>query len=252
MSGVLSAVKILLDNGANVSIVGDNGKTALICTVERGHFETAKMLIQADSDLEATDSDGNRPLHIAADTENTAMMTELVRAGANLYSRGMMGQTPVFFATRTGNLPGLKMLLDAGAKAWGYDERTIPLNQAALIGRTDMVRELVRRGGIRRWERGGLDALQIAADCEHLEILEVLASAGVVDNGTALSSAVAHGRGASVQFLLQHQGKTSNGRPYVDNTSCIDGRTPLALCAPYWRCVRARENREEVVAGWCW
>ncbi|CAN0404338.1 unnamed protein product [Hapterophycus canaliculatus] len=101
MSGVPRAVEILLDNGANVSIVSDNGKTALICTVGRGHLETAKMLIQADSDLEATDSDGNRPLHLAADTENTAMMTELVRAGANLYSGGIMGQTP-FFLQREG------------------------------------------------------------------------------------------------------------------------------------------------------
>lgn len=98
--------------------------------------------------------------------ENTAMMTELVRAGANISSRDNMGQTPVFISARTGNLSGLKMLLDAGAEAWGHDARNVPLNHATLAGKTGVVRELVRRGGIKRWERGGVDALELAAHSE--------------------------------------------------------------------------------------
>lgn len=52
-SGVLGAVKVLLDNGASVRVVCAKGVTALICSVESGRLEAAKMLIQADSDLEA-------------------------------------------------------------------------------------------------------------------------------------------------------------------------------------------------------
>lgn len=103
---------------------------------------------------------------------------------------------------------------------------------AAWHGKTDVVRELLRWGGIKGCggENRGVNALEMAGDGEHLEIMAILTESGVVDDGTALNTAAGKGRGAATKFLLQHQGKTNQGRPYVDNTCDVVGRTPFMGC----------------------
>lgn len=235
-SGVLGAVKVLLDNGASVRVVCAKGVTALICSVESGRLEATKMLIQADSDLEAMVINGDRPLHLAADWGYTAVMTELVKAGANVNSRGHGAFTPLYISAREGNLAAVKMLLRAKADplltAMGTDGLNVPLDMAAWHGKIDVVRELLRWGGINGCggENRGVDALELAGDGGHLGIMAILTEAGVVDNGTALNTMAGKGKGASAKFLLQHQGKTNQGRPYVDNTCDVVHRTPFMRC----------------------
>ena len=235
-SGILRAVKVLLDNGASVGVVCAKGVTALICAVESGRLEAAKMLIQADSDLEAMVINGDRPLHLAADWGYTAVMTELVKAGANVNSRGHRGFTPLYISAREGNMAAVKMLLRAKADplltAMGTDGLNVPLDMAAWHGKTDVVRELLRWGGIKGCggESGGVYALELAGDGGHLGIMAILTEAGVVDDGTALNTMAGKGHWAPAKFLLKHQRKTNRGRPYVDNTCDVAHRTPLMRC----------------------
>lgn len=119
------------------------------------------------------------------------------------------------------------MLLRAGADPLlttpGEHSSNVPLEAAACYGKIDVVRELLRWCGIEGCGgvSGGVYALESAAVSyvtdisNHIDIMAVLTNAGVVDDGTALIAAATKGRGAAAKFLLQHQGKTDQGCPYV-------------------------------------
>ena len=58
--------RILLNKGAEVSIVGDGGYAALHISAQEGHLVTSKMLVDAGATLDAASVEGNKALHLAA------------------------------------------------------------------------------------------------------------------------------------------------------------------------------------------
>lgn len=52
---------------------------------------------------------------------------------------------------------------------------------------------------------GGVIALELAAKNQHVKVMNMLTSAGVVDPGRALLAAAKSSRESSVKFLLQQQ-----------------------------------------------
>lgn len=63
---------------------------------------------------------------------------------------------------------------------------------------------------------GGVDALNPAAQDQHLEVMATLTNAGVVDTGVALLAAAENGREGAVKFLLQQMEWKARGE-----TSCL-------------------------------
>ncbi|XP_066907089.1 26S proteasome non-ATPase regulatory subunit 10-like [Halyomorpha halys] len=55
--------KILLERGADVPPMGENGKTPLIDTSLRGHLDVVKLLIGSGAALNDKDNKGNAALH---------------------------------------------------------------------------------------------------------------------------------------------------------------------------------------------
>lgn len=95
-----------------------------------------------------------------------------------------------------------------------------------------MVPKLIWQFGIEgcAGDSGGVEALNLAAQQQHVDIMAILTAAGVVDTGFALAMATGRGREASVKFLLQqHDGDAGGKRAYVNNTSNILGIAPLIL-----------------------
>jgi ankyrin repeat domain-containing protein 54 len=66
------------------------------CT--RDDHEVLKLLIKHKADLEARDCIGNTPLHLAACTNHTAVITELLQAGCDSGAKDTNGRTPFDFA----------------------------------------------------------------------------------------------------------------------------------------------------------
>ena len=65
--GHLRVARILLNKGANTSIVTDDGGSVLHMSAKGGHLAVSKMLMEAGADLEAKClTDGVTPLHVAA------------------------------------------------------------------------------------------------------------------------------------------------------------------------------------------
>ncbi|KAI4180603.1 MAG: hypothetical protein L6R41_007137 [Letrouitia leprolyta] len=62
------------------------GKTALHAAAYRGHEETLKLLIDAGADIEAVGNDGQTPMYLAAQQKHQGIVQILLKAGAQLES----------------------------------------------------------------------------------------------------------------------------------------------------------------------
>lgn len=89
----------------------------------------------------------------------------------------------------------------------------VPLDAAAYEGHLEVARELIRVHGIEGCggASGGVQALRVAARAQQVVMMEVLTSAGVIDNGLALQAAVRWGRESSVKFLLLQWKRNTSG-----------------------------------------
>ncbi|CAM9526974.1 unnamed protein product [Scytosiphon promiscuus] len=241
LNGQTAVVRVLLGRGADTSIVREHsGFTALLFAAHHGFLEITKMLLAAGADADYAAPHGSTSLHLAAEKGHRKVIRCLIGAGAKVDPRMLEGETPLYHAAFDGRLGAVRELL-----RWGADPlitRTnesghtfVPLDMAAQNGHLPIVRELLGELGLEGCggERRGSDALRQAAKNQHLEILALLAGAGVVDTaGDALIMAVACGRDRSVDFLLR-QHRELRRRPLSAWCTSSEGRLPVVYSPLY-------------------
>lgn len=232
LKGHSPVTRALLAKGADASIADDTGTTALHISCQYGHLAVAKMLVDDGVDLEPTTSDGSTPLHLAAQKGQRDAVAMLLEAGASVDSRMFDGATPLYLAAGQGCVKVIRVLLRAKANPLltsSAGGTFVPLEMAAQDGQTEVVRELVQQVGIEGCggRSGGAQALRLAAEEQHMDIMVILTEAGVSDTDTAaaLSGATEYGRKAAVKFLLRQQ-KASGRAAYV-NARDPYGASPL-------------------------
>lgn len=233
-------IRILLGKGAKLSIAKDQGFTALHLAAQEGHLAASKLLAEARPSLEAVICEGCTPLHLAAVNGRWGVVRVLLDAGANPDSRTDTGATPLYLAAQNGHLEAVRQLLRADADPLviktdaGSTKTYLALDVAAGNGHSHVVRELIQRFGIAGCggDSAGAHALDLAANYARIEVMDMLANAGVVDTGMALIRAGQQGNHRSMKFLLQRQSgwKTAEGAAYADNVSHPRGYTPLLVC----------------------
>ncbi len=236
----------LLENGASVNLKDDQGYTALHQSAQKGHLATTKLLVKAGADLEAKTctsmGGGYSPLHRAVQEGCLEVVNALIETGADPNTRSVDGFTPLMWAAQEGDMGVLKVLLHAKANPLLLDGSFVALDVAAGKGHLDIVQELIQEHGIEGCggASGGVAALARAAQYEHVDIMELLTNAGVVDTGGALLAAACCGMEFSVKFLLQQWKRNAssreNGTGYLDVRRRSSGRTPLLnsmlACSP--------------------
>lgn len=123
----------------------------------------------------------------------------LIEAGANADSRDLDGATSLHLAAETGHVDAIKVLLRAKANpllaaTFPSGETLLPLEVAAKDGHSEVVHELLQDLGIEGCggASGGVDALTRAAGHQHVEIMGMLTSAGVVAWSTPPSVVTRH------------------------------------------------------------
>jgi ankyrin repeat protein len=115
MKGETAALRLLLQQKADVNAPQVDGATALHWAVYRDNLETANLLIRAGANARAANREGVTPLAMASLYGNAAMIAALLKAGADPKERGPSGETMLMYAARNGNPDAIKALLEAGA-----------------------------------------------------------------------------------------------------------------------------------------
>lgn len=230
-------VKVLLENGADLSVVADECYTALIIGAQAGHVTVVKLLVEAGADKEQKDSQGHTPLHPSSHRGHSEVMEVLLEAGAKVESRLPDGSTSLYPACEEGHRQAVGLLLDAKtnpllAPANASGDLFYPLDVASQDGHSDLVWDMLEHVGIEGCggQTDGVDALHYAAQDQRLDVMVLLTEVGVVDTGIGLLAAVGYGRAASIRFLSRQQEvrhQASGVRAYVNDTRDPQGQTPV-------------------------
>lgn len=126
ISGHLSAVRLLLENNANVNLTISpslpDRLTALHIAVTEGHVEIVRFLIKYRVDVNAVDSNGQTPLF-----KSMGYVTQLLlQAGAKTGVKDHSANTALHFAANAGLLDSVQELVryNASGRAQNKDGRT--------------------------------------------------------------------------------------------------------------------------------
>jgi len=109
-AGHLPAVRVLLDDGANINIRGANNETALACAAREGRLEMALYLIDAGASLDPQDKDGNTALAHAVRGKHVAIAARLIACGADITIENKEGKTAGDLAFKKGHTWVLEMI----------------------------------------------------------------------------------------------------------------------------------------------
>lgn len=94
-----TSLEFLVNRGANVNALDENGCTALYWRSIGDVYEDAvAFLISKGADVNAADREGNTPLHQAAKNNSVKVIARLLAAGANVNAKNNKGQTALCLA----------------------------------------------------------------------------------------------------------------------------------------------------------
>jgi uncharacterized protein len=150
--------------------------------VMRSDHTAVKTLLEHGADLNAPQNDGMTALHWAAQNGDLTMTQALLHAGANVNaSTRIGGYTPLQIAAKNGHATTVEALLAGGANAGAPDTYgTTPLMLAAASGSAQAVTALLRAGAdVNARESGkGETALMLAAANDRADAMQVLLAHG--------------------------------------------------------------------------
>lgn len=140
-------IQLLADRGADVNATDISGETPLHIAARRGHTEAVQVLIDRGANVEVRNVSIETPLHKATRRGHTELARLLINRGANPDAKNVLGETPLHNATRMGHVEVVQLLLDKGVdmESRAISSRT-PLHSAALLGRRAVVQLLLSRG----------------------------------------------------------------------------------------------------------
>jgi uncharacterized protein len=142
-----AAFDALLDRGAPVNVAySGNGFTPLLLACEQGFEEMAVRLIAAGADVNAASKNGRTPLMFVA-YKNPRVARLLLDKGADIHAVDDMGRTALYEACGAGIAEIVELLLDRGADTKAADlDGSTALHEAARSGDADIVRMLAAKG----------------------------------------------------------------------------------------------------------
>lgn len=192
---------------AQYAVEAENGWTPLHLAAWCGSDDAVRLLVDGGSDLEAQDTAGRAPLHMASTGPAAAA---LITAGANVLCKDMGGQLPLHLAAYAGAEQALAVLCEAmeaagqGAElndqeaTYGYT----PLHCAAYGGHKACVQSLLDCGcSLDVKDASGQTALETAALYKHDECA-----------GLLLRAAMRRGKagGAGAALAMEASGKSNS------------------------------------------
>jgi ankyrin repeat protein len=128
--GDLAAVRVLLDQRADLNLARADGLTPLLAAVHADRLDLADLLLRAGANASGADRYGVTPLYLAALNGSAGLIRRLLDAGVDPNAADPGGETALMTAARTGTPDALQVLLDRGARV---DAREPEFGQTALM-----------------------------------------------------------------------------------------------------------------------
>lgn len=151
--GVLQLTQLLIDEGADIEAQSsDQDGTALHLAIEAEQYDVMNFLLAAGASPSAQSDIGHSALHSVTfstdDTEEAVTATRvLVGKGADVAGQDSQGQTPLHAAANKGLCGVIQSLVELGADLQCRDKSGLtPLHLAAQSGRLNAVQLLLSLG----------------------------------------------------------------------------------------------------------
>ena len=142
-----AAVRVLLEQRADVNAAQIDGMTALHWAVYRDNLPTARLIVKAGANVKAENRYGVTSLSLACTNGNTAIVQLLLESGADPNTTLRGGETVLMTAARTGKLGPVKALLARGADVNAKERKQqTALMWAAAEGHLSVVNALIGAG----------------------------------------------------------------------------------------------------------
>jgi uncharacterized protein len=258
MKNDTAAVRVLIQQAADVNAAQGDGMTALHWAAMNGNAEMAEMLLYAGANLKATTRIGAyTPLFMAAKSGSSAVIAKLLSAGADAKTTASTGLNALMMAATSGDAECVRLLIEHGAdpNAKETERGQTALGYAASFNRIDAIRILLQHGaspdlasnvitpralkgadaaalagadGVSKGggnPKGGLTPLMYAARQGNMEAVRALldgrASIDAVngDRSTALLLAAINAHFDIAKYLVERGANV--------NIASLDGATPL-------------------------
>ena len=181
--GFLDAAEhIIAKHPEQINAKSRRDETPLHAAASTGHTDVLSLLLEHGADVEARDVMDHTPLHRAALQGRFEAGKRLLDHGADINSRACWNLTPLCAAAFRGYIKFAQMLLERGA---AIDVRPqfasghTPLIEAIRMGRIEIVRLLLECGeDANECDRLGKNASEWASSYKQQEILELLTEYG--------------------------------------------------------------------------
>ncbi len=206
-----SCVRVLLEAGADIEALADEGDTALTFAASKGHASIVQVLVNAGADVEAADFEGERSLMYASSGGYESCVRALLEAGADKDAKDENGVTALIKASKGGHESCVRALLEAGADKDAKDENGVTaLIKASINGHESCVRALLEAGADKDAKDKDAETALILASMEgHESCAQALLDAGADkdaksnDGVTALMIASENDHESCVQMLVK-------------------------------------------------
>lgn len=237
--------RVLLEHGAQIDVVVPTGNTLLCHSLLEGNIEAVKFLIQSGADVNAHDTSGRSLLHIAAERNLIAIGRILLDRGADVAATILGHQNnliPLFTAISNQNVEFVNVLLDH-LSVRNISRRDIfkALALACRIGNLSIVRRLMDFNiytHVSPYESSGYeDPLNVAIDCNKIDIFGEFIERGVEFDHNTLSKAIRSRNFDMVKMLIMYGAdvsrRDSNGQLPTDIATSSNISNYLRHDVPY-------------------
>ncbi|CAH1101713.1 unnamed protein product [Psylliodes chrysocephalus] len=249
MNGYIHLVKFLIkDHNAVIDILTLKKQTPLHLAAAFGQIEVCKLLLELGADIDATDEQGQKPIHAACQNNYSEVAKLFLQQHPSLVmATSKDGNTCAHIAAAQGSVTVIEELMkfDRQGVISARNKLTdaTPLQMAAEGGHAEVVKALVRAGAnITDENKGGFTAVHLAAQYGHQQVLEVLRSSNTLRitskklGVTPLHVAAYFGQADTVRELLTHvpgtvKSDAPSGASLVPALGNESGMTPLHLAA---------------------
>ncbi|KAJ5933712.1 hypothetical protein N7454_006041 [Penicillium verhagenii] len=185
--GHIDVFRILLEHDSDVSFTTSDGFTPLLYTAEKGYLEAASLLLEKGADIESKMNKGYSSLAIASQHGHIEVVRLLLTKGADIESTTDEGWSSLVVAVQQSQTRITSLLIDNGACVNSLDRNgKSSLVHASAKGCTELVSLLLDNGAdINASIDGGWNPLIFASQNGHIDVARLLLrnAAHIVNKG---------------------------------------------------------------------